>query len=120
MSRIAGFRERIKLILKNQREFTQQAELVWGCDNDPAAGFTQAAQFPCKGPWVFEVFDRFDSRHDISRPVWKRNTILVDVEFIKLPCGRESIVADHINSDVSFKLIPNKAPQPPCSTSNIE
>ena len=53
-----GILKRVELILHDERELTQQTELIWSRDDDPTSWPTQSHQLPKECARVLDVLER--------------------------------------------------------------
>src|SRR5690349_14212984 len=99
--------KRVELILEQERQLAEQAELVRRGHNDPSARPGQANQFAEERPRVLQMLDGFHRRNNVGDTVRQGNPVLVEVSLEELAALWETVILGGINPDVTVEPITN-------------
>jgi hypothetical protein len=111
VSRITGVLEGVELVLEQQRELAQQAQLVRRADHDPTAGPGQAHQLAETSPWVLQMFDHLHGSNHVRFAIGQRHALAIQVHRTEGLVCREAIVADCVRTDIAVEEAAQVAPQ---------
>src|SRR5439155_12132637 len=89
----------------DQRQETQETQLVWSADHDPSTALRQANQLPHESSWILEMLDDLHGRDDVSKGVSQRNAALIEISMNELGAQRKAVVADSIDPHVPVKYL---------------
>ena len=120
VSRITDFLKCVELILYDQSQFAEQAELIRSRYNNPPARFAQAGQFPYKCSRVLEVLDCFDCRYHVRRFVSEINAGSIQIDLVELTACGKTVIVNNVCSDVTAEPIVNVQPQVPSPAPDID